>query len=98
MNRNLEPYRGYHSFMRSLPKILKKRPDVKIVIIGNDGVSYGAKPDTNETWKEIFFNEVKNDIDINRVFFVGTVPHDEFIKLLQVTSVHVYLTYPFVLS
>ena len=27
INRNLEPYRGYHQFMRALPKLIKLRPD-----------------------------------------------------------------------
>ena len=36
VNRNLEPYRGYHIFMRALPKILAARPNARAIIIGGD--------------------------------------------------------------
>jgi glycosyltransferase involved in cell wall biosynthesis len=105
INRNLEPYRGYHIFMRALPKMLKARPNASFIIIGEDGVSYGAKPDKakygERTWKQIFIDEVKHQIsseDWKRVHFVGKVPYSIFLKLMQISSVHVYLTYPFVLS
>ncbi len=105
VNRNLEPYRGYHIFMRALPAILRRRPHAKILIIGADDVSYGARPDAakygNKKWKDIFIEEVRpqiSDADWARVHFLGSVPYQHFIPLLQVSTVHVYLTYPFVLS
>ena len=98
VNRNLEPYRGYHTFMRALPKILASRPNAKIIIVGGDGVSYGAKPPDGKTWKQIFLDEVKDQLDLGRVLFVGHIEYKYFIPLLQISTVHVYLTYPFVLS
>jgi glycosyltransferase involved in cell wall biosynthesis len=103
VNRNLEPYRGYHQFMRALPAILKARPQARVVIIGGNEVSYGAAPPRGpegqaQTWREIFLNEVKDDLDLSRVHFVGKVPYADFLRVLQVSTVHVYLTYPFVLS
>lgn len=98
VNRNLEPYRGYHVFMRSLPKILRERPNAIVVIVGGDDVSYGAKPPAGTTWKQRFLDEVKSEIDNERVHFVGKVPYNKLIALFQLSSVHVYLTYPFVLS
>jgi glycosyltransferase involved in cell wall biosynthesis len=96
--RNLEPLRGYHIFMRALPEILRKRPDAQIVVIGDDKVSYGAAPPPGRSWKQIFLDEVAGRIDQKRVHFLGHVPYATYIKALQVSSVHVYLTYPFVLS
>jgi len=98
VNRNLEPYRGYHVFMRALPAILKRHPKVRVVIVGGDGVSYGAKPPQGKTWKQMFLDEVKSDLDLSRVHFLGHIPHAHFVSLLQLSTVHVYLTYPFVLS
>jgi len=98
VNRNLEPYRGYHSFMRALPKILAARPNARVLIVGGDGVSYGAKAPEGKTWKQIFLDEVKSRIDLERVHFLGNVPYPIFMQLLQLSSCHVYLTYPFVLS
>jgi glycosyltransferase involved in cell wall biosynthesis len=98
VNRNLEPYRGYHSFMRSLPKIMKARPNVKVLIVGGNEVSYGAKPPAGKTWKDIFLDEVKDQIDLKRVFFLGKINRSAFTSLLQISRCHVYFTYPFVMS
>ena len=105
VNRNLEPYRGYHSFMRALPDLLKQRPKACILMVGADDVSYGARPEKEkygtDKWKDVFINEVRpliSDDDWSRVHFLGHVPYQYFIPLLQLSSVHVYLTYPFVLS
>jgi glycosyltransferase involved in cell wall biosynthesis len=96
--RNLEPMRGYHVFMRALPKILAKLPGAHILIVGGDDTSYGARPPKGTTWKSTFLAEVADRIDPARVHFTGRLPHQRFIRALQVSSAHVYLTYPFVLS
>jgi glycosyltransferase involved in cell wall biosynthesis len=98
--RNLEPYRGYHSLMRALPEILKARPNAQVVIVGGNQTSYGAAAPQGQTWHEIFLNEVKEKLgsDLNRVHFIGKVPYATFVKIIQVTRCHLYLTYPFVLS
>jgi glycosyltransferase involved in cell wall biosynthesis len=98
VNRNLEPYRGYHIFMRTLPDILAARPDAQVVIVGGDGVSYGAAPKDRTGWKDVFLDEVRDRLDMDRVHFLGKVPYPTFKALMQVTRVHAYLTYPFVLS
>ena len=91
--------------MRALPRMLRDRPNARFILIGEDGVSYGSKPDHEKyggkNWKTIFVDEVKDKIspeDWTRVHFVGKVPYGIFIKLMQISSAHVYLTYPFVLS
>ena len=98
VSRSLEPYRGYHIFMRALPTILSKRPHAHVVIVGGEDVSYGPKPLTGNTWKRIFLEEVHTHIDLRRVHFVGRISKTALVKLLQVSAAHVYLTYPFVLS
>lgn len=105
VNRNLEPYRGYHVFMRALPEILRRRPGARVLIVGGDDVSYGARPSAERhggsKWRDIFVEEVRPRIpkaDWARVHFLGQVPYQQFVPLLQLSTVHVYLTYPFVLS
>lgn len=105
VSRNLEPYRGYHIFMRALPELLRQRPAAQVLIVGSDQVSYGAKPEPAKhgfaSWKEVFLAEAKPRAaaaDWQRVHFLGQVPHQQFVTLLQLSTVHVYLTYPFVLS
>ena len=101
VNRNLEPYRGYHVFMRTLPEVLRRRPNAHVLIVGADGVSYGARAPEGRTWKQTFADEVRPQVpeaDWARVHFLGNVPYNHFVPLLQLSTVHVYLTYPFVLS
>jgi glycosyltransferase involved in cell wall biosynthesis len=96
--RSLEPVRGYHSFMRALPRVMAERPRAEIVIVGGDGISYGAVPPKGTTWKARYFQEVVDRIDARRIHFTGQLQYSDYLKVLQVSSVHVYLTYPFVLS
>lgn len=98
VNRDLEPYRGYHIFMRALPELLHARPRAHVLIVGGNAVSYGATPPAGQTWKEIFLAEVQPRLDMSRVHFLGRITYPNFISLLQLSTVHAYLTYPFVLS
>lgn len=98
VNRNLEPYRGYHTFMRALPAVLAARPQAQVVIVGGDEVSYGAPPKDGGKWKDVFLDEVRDRLDLSRVHFLGKVPYPTFVKIMQVGRAHAYLTYPFVLS
>lgn len=93
--RGMEPMRGFPQFIEAAEKILKKRPNAHIVIGGNDKVFYG-EPLKKGSYKELMLKQHK--LDLKRVHFVGGLDFDEYIKLLQVSSVHVYLTYPFILS
>ena len=96
--RNLEPLRGFHIFMRALPRIMAERPRAQIVIIGGDGVSYGAAAPPGTTWKSLFFEEVADQVDRERIHFTGRLSYADYLCALQISSAHVYLTYPFVLS
>jgi glycosyltransferase involved in cell wall biosynthesis len=96
--RNLEPYRGYHIFMRALPAILKARPQCRVLIVGGDGTSYGPKPTPPMTYRQKYLDEVAAQLDMSRVHFVGRIPFNQYLKVLQISRLHVYLTYPFVLS
>ncbi len=94
--RNLEPYRGFHVFMRALEKIQKAHPTCQAVIVGGDEVSYGKRPKDAANWREKMLREVR--LDATRTHFLGRVPRETFVRVLQVSAAHVYLTYPFVLS
>lgn len=98
VNRNMEPYRGFHTFMRALPAIQKERPAAITLIVGGDEVSYGSKPRQGGTWREVMVREVGDKLDLSRVVFLGRIPYPNYRQLLQVSRVHAYLTYPFVLS
>ena len=96
VSRNLEPYRGFHCFMRALPELLKAHPSCQVVVIGGDDVSYGGRPKDAPNWRTKMLAE--NPVDPKRVHFLGKVSYAMYRRALQVSAVHVYLTYPFVLS
>ncbi|MEB0233280.1 glycosyltransferase, partial [Undibacterium sp. 10I3] len=97
VNRNLEPCRGFMSFMRSLPDLLRARPHAEVLILGGDSVSYGQGL-LNMTWRQALLEEVGSQLDLKRVHFLGKIPYTNFLKMLQISSAHIYLTYPFILS
>ena len=94
--RNLEPYRGFHVFMRALEKIQKEYKHCHALIVGGDEVSYGKRPQGANNWREKMLAEVK--LDPARTHFLGRIPRAQYLRVLQVSAAHVYLTYPFVLS
>lgn len=94
--RNLEPHRGFPEMVRAIPRLLERRPDADVVIVGGDEVSYGSAAPGGGSWREWMAKEVP--LDPARVHFVGKLAYTRYLKLLQVSAVHVYLTYPFVLS
>jgi glycosyltransferase involved in cell wall biosynthesis len=40
----------------------------------------------------------KLDLDLSRLHFTGRLPYNQYLQVLQASSVHIYLTRPFVLS
>jgi glycosyltransferase involved in cell wall biosynthesis len=96
--RNLEPYRGFHIFMRTLPELQRRRPNAQFIVVGGDKVSYGRQPKGHKTWREAMLAEVGDRVDLTRVHFVGNLDYDSFLSMLRVSAAHIYLTYPFVLS
>ena len=91
--RDLEPYRGFHQVMRALPRCCARRPDARVVLVGGDGVSYGAgwrtaAPGASTCWRSW------GTLDTSRVHFPGKLDYASYIRLLQRSDAHVYFTYP----
>lgn len=97
VSRDLEPYRGFHTMMRAISHLLRARNDIRIVMVGADGISYGAPP-RKGTWRETMLAELGDFIDPNRVSFPGKIEYKTYVSMLQRSDAHVYLTYPFVAS
>lgn len=94
--RGMEPYRGFPQFIEAAHLLLKARPKAHVVIAGDDRVAYGKKAPSGTTYKQMLLE--KFPLDPNRAHFVGSLPYGEYVKLLQCTTAHVYMTRPFVLS
>lgn len=94
--RGLEPYRGFHTFVRSIPEIQRLDPDIEIVIVGNDHVYYSPRlADPNSSYREYYFNQIKDKVNLSKIHIYSNLPQDLCKRLLQVSTVHAYYTYPF---
>jgi glycosyltransferase involved in cell wall biosynthesis len=96
--RNLEPYRGFHTFMRCLPHLQRRVPQARVVVVGGDDVSYGQRLPPGDSYRQRLLAELGDRVDLSRVRFTGKLPFTDYAAVLQVSAVHAYLTYPFVLS
>ena len=96
--RGLEPYRGFHMFMRALPELQRRRPGLFAIVVGADRVSYGQQPPRARNWREAMLAELDGQLDLDRIWFTGTLPYAQYLDVLRVSTVHLYLTYPFVTS
>ena len=98
ISRNLEPMRGFPTFMRAIPDLQKRMPELEVVIVGGDGLSYSSAPGEGKTWKQVMLEELQENLDLSRVHFLGRIPHQELIKLYRRSDLHLYLSNAFVLS
>ena len=94
--RNLEPYRGFPTAMRAIHNVMKTNSSVHAIIVGGDDVSYGRPSSSGKSYREDALEEL--DLPLDRIHFLGKVPYDTYLTVLQISTVHLYLTIPFVLS
>ena len=94
--RGMEPYRGFPQLIETIAILQKKRPQCHFVIVGKNRVAYGKSLPDDRTYKDVMLE--KFPLDSDRVHFTDLIPYNEYLQVLQASSVHVYLTRPFVLS
>lgn len=97
-SRSLEPMRGFHTFMRALPEIQRRRPGAHIIIAGKNAPTYSRELPEGQTYRGLMLRELDGRLDTSRVHFVGKLPRDQYLRLLQVSTAHVHLVVPFTLS
>ena len=98
VNRNLERLRGFDTFMRALPAIQRSHSTVRTLIVGDNEAGYGGGDPSGQPLRERMLKELSGDLDLERIHFLGRIPHPMLITLLQSSWVHVYLSYPFILG
>ncbi|NEO69103.1 glycosyltransferase family 4 protein [Moorena sp. SIO3H5] len=94
--RGMEPYRGFPQFMEAVALIQQRRPQAHVVVVGQDRVAYGKTLPDGKTYKQLMLEKL--DLDLSRLHFTGLLPYSQYLQVLQASSVHIYLTRPFVLS
>ncbi|MBR8830164.1 MAG: hypothetical protein N5P05_002822 [Chroococcopsis gigantea SAG 12.99] len=94
--RGMEPYRGFPQFMETIAILQKRRPHLHAVVVGENRVAYGRNLPGGKTYKEFMLEKLP--LDLSRIHFTGLLPYNQYLQVLQASSVHLYLTRPFVLS
>lgn len=94
--RGMEPYRGFPQFIEAIAYVQEQRPNCHVVIVGDNRVCYGKSLADGSSYKDLMLKKVP--LDLSRVHFTGSLPYGQYLQVIQASSVHVYLTRPFVLS
>ncbi|WP_236629510.1 glycosyltransferase [Synechococcus sp. BS55D] len=97
VNRNLERLRGFDVFMRSLPKVFTQHPQVRVLIVGDNEAGYGGEAGPLPL-RQRMLKELEGQLDLDRIHFLGRIPHPQLMAVLQASWVHVYLSFPFILG
>ena len=95
VGRGADPFRGFRQFIDALGLLQANDPTLEAIIVGDQLTYYGAGPGTNDYYRSVM---AEAKIDPGRTHFTGAIPYADFVRVLQVSAVHVYLTAPFVLS
>ena len=98
VNRNLERLRGFDVFMRSLPTLMREHPRLRVMIVGDNEKGYGEVHPSGQPLRQVMLKELQGKLDLERLHFFGRIPHPQLIALLQASTVHVYLSYPFIMG
>ena len=96
VSRGFEEYRGFPQAMQAIAELQRRRPSLQALIVGHDGVAYGSKRQDGRAWGEWAKDELA--LDPSRTHWMGILQDAEYHQVLAHSSVHLYLTVPFVLS
>jgi glycosyltransferase involved in cell wall biosynthesis len=96
VGRGMEPYRGFPQFMEAVALLQQRRPKCHVVVVGEDRVAYGRSLPDGKSYKQFMLEKLS--LDLSRLHFTGPLPYNQYLQVLQASSVHIYLTRPFVLS
>jgi len=97
--RGMEPMRCFPQFIKELPAIFGKYPNMRVEIAGENEINYGGRPpEIENSWKEWALNYLEKHKVLDRVSWLGRLAHDSYINWIQNSWCHVYLSHPFVAS
>ncbi len=93
---SMDLHSGFPQFMKMADKLQKKRTDVTFIVIDNYQTYFYSSIIKNYTYEKLL-NE-KYNIDKTRFFHLRCLSKQEYLEFLQMSSVHIYFTYPYTLS
>lgn len=96
VSRCFEDYRGFPQVVEVLSQLLKLRPNLHVLMVGQDCTAYGTPRPDGIGWSDW---ARKNTLrDSPRIHWLGSVQYDTYHQVLACSDVHLYLTIPFILS
>lgn len=96
VSRGFEEYRGFPQAMQAIELLQARRPNLHVLIAGADVVAYGASREDGRTWGAWARDDLA--LDPGRTHWLGPLQTDAYHQVLALSTVHLYLTVPFVLS
>ena len=96
VSRCFEEYRGFPQAAEVFSILLQKRPNLHIIIVGQDGTAYGNPRQDGKPWS-VWASDTF-DYPSDRIHWLGLVSESKYQDVLSISDVHLYLTVPFVLS
>ena len=96
VSRCFESYRGFPQIIELISKLQSQRPNLHVVLVGQDGSAYGPPRSDGIPWSIWAKNTFH--LDPSRTHWVGPLQTIEYRNVLAISDVHVYLTVPFILS
>jgi len=96
VSRGFEEYRGFPQAMQAIALLQQQRPQLHVLIVGSDGVAYGAPRSDGRSWGA--WAKADLALDQGRTHWLGVLQEPEYHQVLACSTVHLYLTVPFVLS
>ena len=92
----MEPMRGFPEFMKIVSWLQRRFPQCEVVIVGEDRTEYSNPLASGKTYRQLMLELYP--YDLSRLHFTGRLSLEEYRQVLQASTVHVYLTFPFILS
>jgi glycosyltransferase involved in cell wall biosynthesis len=92
----MEPMRGFPEFMKAVSRLQRYCPQCEIVVVGQDRTEYSNPLASGKTYRQLMLELFP--FDLSRLHFPGRLSLEEYREVLRASSVHVYLTFPFILS
>ncbi|AII46649.1 hypothetical protein KR49_09365 [Synechococcus sp. KORDI-49] len=96
--RGMEPMRCFPQFIRELPGLLADQPQWRIEIAGTDEMNYGGAKPPEGSWGNWARAFLERQGVSGSVSWLGYLPLERYVRWLQSSWCHVYLTQPFVVS
>ena len=88
--------RGFPEFMRVVSALQKRFPCCEVVVVGEDRTEYSNPLASGKTYRQLMLELMP--YDLSRLHFTGRLSREEYRQVLQASTVHVYLTFPYILS